>query len=212
MGIEDRKEREKQQRKTEILEAAENIFFLKGLQNTTMNDIAARCELSKATLYLYYKSKEELALNIMIKHLNIMKDEGRTAAEKESTGYDKIRAAMQSVILFHLKNENIFRFIANFDSFLTPDSETGSLAEKCFYAVEEMRLMFIDFYRQGVKDGSCITEDDIDQKALMAQHLIISFIQYLAAKGDFIESRTGYSTENLLESCLSLILESIKKK
>jgi AcrR family transcriptional regulator len=174
-----------------------------------MNDIAERCELSKATLYLYFKSKEELALNIMIKHLEIMKANAFEAAEKAESGFGKIKAALQSVVLLHFKNQNLFRFMANFDSFITPDAETGSLVEQCFSVVDAMRLMFVDFYMLGIRDGSLASGVNIEKKALMAQHLVISFIQYLSAKGDFIESRTGYSTELLLEACLDLILDSI---
>ena len=60
MGTSERKEREKLQRRQEIIDSAEKVFFSKGFGNTTMDDIASEAELSKGTLYLYFKSKEEL--------------------------------------------------------------------------------------------------------------------------------------------------------
>ena len=63
MGTHERKEREKEHRREEILAAAQAVFFEKGLQNSTMDEIAERAELSKGTLYLYYKSKEDLSRN-----------------------------------------------------------------------------------------------------------------------------------------------------
>ena len=58
MGITERKEREKLQRREDILNAAERVFFSKGHKNSTMDDVAEEAELSKGTLYLYFKSKE----------------------------------------------------------------------------------------------------------------------------------------------------------
>ena len=64
MGIAERKQREKEQRRQHILQVAETIFLEKGINSSTMDEIAAVCELSKGTLYLYFKSKEELFLDI----------------------------------------------------------------------------------------------------------------------------------------------------
>jgi TetR/AcrR family transcriptional regulator len=72
MGIKERKEREKEARREEIVGAAEKIFFEKGLAQATMDDIAEAAELSKGTLYLYYKSKEDLYLSVAMKGSEIL--------------------------------------------------------------------------------------------------------------------------------------------
>jgi AcrR family transcriptional regulator len=72
VGIHERKEREKEQRREEILDAAQRVFFEKGLSNATMDEIAETAELSKGTLYLYYKSKEDLYLAVMMRGMEIL--------------------------------------------------------------------------------------------------------------------------------------------
>ena len=62
MGIQERKEREKGRRRQQIMIAAKRIFSLKGFNKATMEDIANEAELSPGTLYLYFKSKEEMFL------------------------------------------------------------------------------------------------------------------------------------------------------
>ena len=66
MGVQERKEREKQARQDAILEAAREIFFAKGLDQATIDDIAEKAELSKGTIYLYFKSKEELYISVFM--------------------------------------------------------------------------------------------------------------------------------------------------
>jgi TetR/AcrR family transcriptional regulator len=72
MGIQERKEREKEQRREDILNAAEKVFWEKGLAPATMDEIAEKAELGKSTLYLYYKSKEDLYLAVTMRGGDIM--------------------------------------------------------------------------------------------------------------------------------------------
>lgn len=60
MGITERKEREKKQRKEQILEASRKSFQERGFLNVTMSDIAEMAELSIGTLYLYFKNKDDI--------------------------------------------------------------------------------------------------------------------------------------------------------
>lgn len=53
-----------EERKHQILNAAEEVFSQKGLDDTRMDDIADQTGLSKGTLYLYFKSKDDLIIAI----------------------------------------------------------------------------------------------------------------------------------------------------
>jgi AcrR family transcriptional regulator len=51
MGIVERKNRERLNRKIDILNAAERIFYKKGFEYSTMDDIAKEAEFTKKTIY-----------------------------------------------------------------------------------------------------------------------------------------------------------------
>ena len=53
------------ERKDQIMNAAEEVFSKKGLDNARMDDIAEETKLSKGTLYLYFKSKDDLIIAIV---------------------------------------------------------------------------------------------------------------------------------------------------
>ena len=57
-----RREREKQKRRQEIIDAAEKVFFTKGYDKVTMDEIAQKAEVNKALLYYYFKNKETFIL------------------------------------------------------------------------------------------------------------------------------------------------------
>lgn len=60
MGIYERKEREKNERRSLILDSARRLIFERGVDSVSMQDIANDCELSKGALYLYFDNKESL--------------------------------------------------------------------------------------------------------------------------------------------------------
>jgi AcrR family transcriptional regulator len=54
-----------EERKDQIMNAAEEVFSKKGFSDARMDDIAEETGLSKGTLYLYYKSKDDLIIAIL---------------------------------------------------------------------------------------------------------------------------------------------------
>lgn len=66
MSIQERKNREKIMRRQQIQNAAKELFHQKGFVSTTMEEIAEKAELSPATLYLYFKNKEELYVSLIL--------------------------------------------------------------------------------------------------------------------------------------------------
>ena len=64
MGITERREREKSERRRKIIDCAREVIFTQGIQKVNMEDIARKAELSKATVYFYFDSKEILLREI----------------------------------------------------------------------------------------------------------------------------------------------------
>lgn len=74
MGIQERKQRERERRRQQIIVAAKRVFSEKGFSKSTMEDIAREAELSPGTLYLYFKNKDELYASLslrILQYLNI---------------------------------------------------------------------------------------------------------------------------------------------
>ncbi len=122
MGIQERKEREKERRRQQIIVAAKRVFSEKGFSKSTMEDIATEAELSPGTLYLYFKNKEELYaslslrilqyLHIRVEHVN--KEADLTPVQK----LDKLMEAMYDVYdfdpliiitMFHLQSSETLK-------------------------------------------------------------------------------------------------------
>jgi len=117
MGIKERKVREKERRRQQIIVAAKRIFSAKGFNKSTMEDIAEEAEISPGTIYIYFKNKDELYASLSIRilqHLNIrlehvknqnnLNDEQRIASLKDAL-YDIYDFDPLILInLFHLQS------------------------------------------------------------------------------------------------------------
>ncbi|RQW79678.1 MAG: TetR/AcrR family transcriptional regulator [Methanothrix sp.] len=104
MAITDRKQREKEQRRNSILIAAEKLFYAKGYDNVSMEEIAQEAELSKGALYFYFKKKDSLFFAIVAR-----KNAEITQLMKErlnglATGGEKLRTIVQCYVDFARKN------------------------------------------------------------------------------------------------------------
>jgi len=64
MGITERKERDKQEMRQRIIDAAMHMFLEEGYNKTSIRNIAEMIEYSPATIYLYYKDKDELLYEV----------------------------------------------------------------------------------------------------------------------------------------------------
>lgn len=109
MSVAKWREREKEMRRNDIIEAAEKLFFSKGYDNVSMKDIAGEVDLSKATLYLYFESKEELFFAIVLRGVQILHKMVNESVEKEKTGLKKIEAFKKDYTRFISEHSNYFK-------------------------------------------------------------------------------------------------------
>ena len=84
--IQERRERERQQRMQSILDAAKRMFISRGYRKATMDEIAVEAEISKPTIYQYFKTKDELYCTITYPVIEDLKTDMETMLEKISHG------------------------------------------------------------------------------------------------------------------------------
>ena len=104
MGIQERKQRERERRRQQIIVAAKRVFSEKGFSKTTMEDIAREAELSPGTLYLYFKNKDELYASLslrILQYMNIrLEDVIKEADSNPKQKIDSIKEALYDVYQF----------------------------------------------------------------------------------------------------------------
>lgn len=208
MGVTARREREKLQRRNSILEAARHLFFQKGYR-ATMDEIAERAELSKGTLYLYFKSKDELYVSVIIEGFRILEKRIREALAKAEGPEEKVRAVYFAFVNHCLENREYFRIT---QYFLTEDARENTSRELIdAINMDSMRLLEygIKAMREGMEEGRFRKDIDPVAASLVAWRNATGILD-LAVLGDEAYAATGDFGE-LFELALELLMRGIKR-
>lgn len=105
-----RKEREKLQRRAEILQAALELFSEKGYHNVSMHEIAARAEFAVGTLYKFFKNKEELYKEILMQTAMLFYSALSKVLEEKGDEYARIKKYLKTKCKFFMENILSVRF------------------------------------------------------------------------------------------------------
>ncbi len=107
MGIAERKHREKEEMRERILDAAINLFLKEGYDKTSIRQIADAIEYSPATIYLYFKDKDDLFYAI---HKRGFEKLFRTMAEAMSATnpLERLRSIGRLYLRFALENPEFY--------------------------------------------------------------------------------------------------------
>jgi len=209
MGIAERKEREKQQRREEIIQAAEKVFFTKGFDKSTMDDIAESAELSKGTLYLYFKSKEDLHMAVARKAIGLLNSITDGVNKVQGNALEKLLHIGRACIEFSNSHPDHMKAIMTLEGF---DLQSISLT------IEEMQDMIykespvgmvIQIVEQGV--GEKLIRSDIPS-TLIAHTLwmqVLSVIRFVIMKKSLFEM-LDLSPANVYESHFELVINGIR--
>ena len=142
-----------------LVDIARQLFAKKGIEGTTMNDIAVASGKGRRTLYTYFKSKEDVYYAVIESELERLSDKLDEVAAKKTSPQDKII----ELIYTHLSmiKETVAR--------------NGSLRAEFFrniWMVEKVRKKFdedeIELFRKVYADGKAEGEFDIDNIDLVA--------------------------------------------
>lgn len=90
--------KEAEERREEILDAAEKLFAAKGFDNTSTGDILDAVGIARGTLYYHFKSKEEI-LDGVIQRITgrLMRDASEIVRQKELPVLERLTKAILSL-------------------------------------------------------------------------------------------------------------------
>lgn len=168
MGIKERKEREKSRRRDQILDAAIDLTGQQGFERTTMDEIAEKAELSKGTLYLYYKDKSSLYQAIKKRALQSLHQDFLTVLQQDKPGAMLVKEMISSFLDMIQKNVTFTKAIMLYRGSESSDSDQqSSIAEKCLNIENDVNMLMVKAIQIGVQDGSITTK--LDPKLLALQ-------------------------------------------
>jgi len=153
MLTQQRREKEKEQRRNLILDAAQTLFFSKNYSEITIEEIADKAQLAKGTLYTYFKSKEALYSAVALRGAHIMNDMFKDAADKRQSGLEKSFAIGEAYYEFYKRHSQYFCMLEEAEKLPVATSGDVNAAELIKLSQENLKIVLYAVCN-GIKDGS----------------------------------------------------------
>jgi TetR/AcrR family transcriptional regulator len=195
-----RKEKEKERRRNDIIDAAEKSFFERGYDNVSMDDVAKAAELAKGTVYLYFKNKESLFFAVALRGARILTDMFEEVLEGGGTGAERLYGTGVSYYRFYKEYPDYYKlFIYSQSPCFGPMSEyTGELQRLGRRSIEIMCQCILE----GQKDGSIRPDVDPIKAAFYLIYASEGVINHSARYKTEMES-LGISQDEFVEFSLN---------
>ena len=177
-----------QKTRAKLVDVARQLFANKGVEDTTMNDIAVASRKGRRTLYTYFKSKEQIYMAVVESELEMLSDRLTEAAERAVSPDKKIL----ELIMTHLDTIKMVVY------------RNGTLRASFFrdiWRVEAMRKHFdqteMVLFRRILEEGKMQGYFDIDNVDITADilHYCIKGIEvpYIRGQiGEDLDDETGW--------------------
>ena len=204
-----RKKEPKSVHRENIASAASELFMKKGIEATSMDDIAKTAGYSKATLYVYFENKEEivglLTLNSMKKLFNYI----YSALEEQET--TKVRYDLICNGLVKYQEEFPFYFKIALDKInINFENQDYLPEEKETYRVgEDINEKLKDFLICGIEKGDLKNNLEVMPTIFNFWGMLSGTINLAANKEEYIKSAIGLSKNQFLEYGFNMLYRSI---
>ena len=146
-----RREEEKERRRAEMVDAAEELYANVGWDAVTMDRVAKSARLSRALLYVYFRDKNDLLHAITERALIELRERFVEAAGTHAMGIDKVQAIGRAYVLFQQEKPYRFDACTRFHA----HQAAGQPAEQaCADAGDAVIKVIVQALMQGQADGT----------------------------------------------------------
>ena len=165
-----RKESEREARQRFVLAAARRLFAEQGIENTSMEEIAAAAEYTRRTLYAYFKSRDEICLRVLVEDQTARWAMQREAVAAAGGGLAKLLAWAEALYAFSREHPHTLRLQLYWDWRGIERERVGQESFAVFEALnEELAAGLRSIFREGIDDGSL--RGDLDADMCISQFL-----------------------------------------
>ena len=202
-----KKERLSEFNRGNILSVAKRLFLEKGIAQTTMDDIAKEADYSKSTVYVYFKSKDEIYNHIILEHFEILKAAICNAlcnapnfAEAFFAVCDAMVGAYQTYPLFL---EGVLSEIK------MPADESETVLVKIYKVGEEIDEIIGDYLKESIAEKHISLSIPPLRATFILWAGITGIILTAHKKEIYISKTLGITKEDFMRDGFQLLLKSV---
>jgi AcrR family transcriptional regulator len=202
--IAERRQEEKDRRRTEIVDAAADLYRELGWDAVTVDSVARRARLSRALVYVYFKDKRDLHFAIAMRALELLRQRFDEASARCATGIEKVEALGRAYMAFGQEFPHYFDACARMEMRSSGGDEPTAQECACIQAGERVHEVVVDSLRIGQEDGTIRADiGDLGVTSRVLWGFMHGLIQIAVTKGPVLE-QLGVSVSQLTQQAIWL--------
>ncbi len=216
MGEQERRRRGIELRREDIVDAAERVFFAKGFEHASMDEVAKEAEFSKRTLYVYFSSKEQIYFEIMIRGyrllLGMLDEQFRERAPQSAA--EELHGIFFTLFDFSQQYPDYFKAIMEYET-TDPDVRTGvedaSKAE-CYRLGEQLFGRLAGALARGEENGELRKGLGGENAALILWACAVGVFNTGAKKGGYLHEYHNTEPRDFVAGAFEWLLRLITRR
>lgn len=193
-----------------IAAAAQQLFALKGVTTTTMDDIAKESGYSKATLYVYFENKEEIIRFLTLRSMYLLYDCIHSAMEGHSEFREKYNGICNALAGYQKAYPSYFAYALGEIKLDFEQIESLTAVEKEIYLVgEKINEAIAALLREGIDAGRLRADLPVLQTVFVLWASLSGLILMAANKESYLAQRMNLTKEAFLKDGFATIYRSI---
>jgi len=199
-GAPKREKKGKLRTETNIIEAALRVFGENGFEATTISAICKAANISDATLYEYFDSKEEVLFSIPEIYTRRELERMQEISRYVHSPTEKLRVIIQGYLEFYEKNR-MYTSVA----LLTLKGNRKFLQAPAYAVIQQASRSIVEVFNEGVSTG--VFREDVD--GYLVRNMVLGFIEHLTIQWLLVgrpESISGYR-----DIIFDMVMKAIEK-
>ncbi len=209
MGVAERREREKEKRRTDIMNVSLKFFSGNGFELTSMDQIAEKLELSKGTLYLYFKSKDDLLLALAEKGLSLLLEEFLKVKKMKIPPGEKLRQIGITYFQFNKKHLDYLYILQKSESVDINSKNIPANYNRFVETSSMCHTVVADVIQEGISDGTFREDINKFEMSFILWATTSGIIRSAGITKTLCSKQFDFEAEYILEKFWKTMMENI---
>lgn len=205
---------QKERRKDEVIAAAVEVFKEKGIENSKMTDIAEKAEVGVASVYRYFKTKPDLAVEVAIKFWDMEITSLYNEFDKDNInkliGIQKLKTILNVFVNLYNNHKDFVRFLEEFDNYVIKEQIPNEKLENYEKSIINLKNIIFEALEEGKVDGSIRSDIDNEVFYITVSHSLMTLAQKLILRGNILKSDSDVSGESQIKLIIDMAVNYIQ--
>jgi AcrR family transcriptional regulator len=204
--IAERRQEEKDRRRIEIIEAAEDLYREVGWDAVTVDGVAKRARLSRALVYIYFKDKRDLHLGIALRAMETLLARFQEVSAQSGNGLEKIVGMGRAYMAYAQEFPHYFDACARLEmQAVETTTEPDAQLLPCIETGHRVHMVVVEALTLGQQDGSIRADlGDLGITSRVLWGFTHGLIQIAITKSEPL-AQAGISVPQLTQQAIELM-------